>query len=89
MKLLIVLLFPVFCFADEYVGFVQSGVEKGYTVLVYQKSNGEVCKLKMRESQVGSNERTITEWFEYVNTIKCENGGTNEEPSPHGLDKVR
>jgi hypothetical protein len=63
-----ILLAPVFA-ETESIDFISTGVEKGWSVLVYTKLNGEVCKLKVKNNEILTDK--ISEWFEYVNTIKC------------------
>jgi len=64
-----ILLAPAFA-ETESIDFISIGVEKGWSLLVYTKSNGEVCKLKIKNTDL-NNIEGIKNWFEYVNTTKC------------------
>lgn len=71
-----ILLAPVFA-QTESIDFISTGVEKGWSVLVYTKPNGEVCKLKIKDTDL-KNTEGVMKWFEYVNSIKCDTKSTGE-----------
>lgn len=89
MKWLLFFFLSFNCLAESYIDFVTTGVEKGYAVLVYTKSNGEVCKLKLKQSEIASKTEQIKWWFEYVNTLSCESGATYPKNVENGLDTLR
>ena len=74
------------CYAESYIDFVSAGVERGYTLLIYTKENGEVCKLKIKESELASKQEEIKWWFEYVNTLSCKSGAIDSENAHNRVD---
>lgn len=89
-KLILGVLLSVSANASEaYLDFITTGVEPGYTMLVYTKANGEVCRLKMKEVEVKSNTEKIKWWIDYVNNIQCNVPEIKRETPTNRMDLLR